>query len=234
MTAIPDDVLRQFEALTTSTICDAYIRSGIRPVERMVVDGLNPILPRDVRAVGRARTQRRAQVRDRERLAMRTKPELTANFLEGAGPGDFLVVAASNGPPYAVFGGKMALIAKRQGVSGVLVDGATRDVPEILDHGLPTWVRGITPLPGGYVGYTAVETDCVVNCGGVEIFPGDVIVADGDGVVVVAAGDVARLLPVCLEMQAAEDAGSRAMKGGVSLRDAYPSRSYYWKDADKA
>jgi len=228
MDSVSDEILERFRAVPTSTICDANVKAGIRIPERILIEGVHPVLPRSVRAVGRARTQRKVLVRDRARLAQAINPQFSSEFVEGARPGDVLVIAAPPGPHAAIFGGMLAVQARRSQVAGVIVDGATRDAAEILSLGLPVWARSFTPVAAGYAGYSTVEVNGPVTCGGVEVMPGDLIVADGDGVVVVPADDAERLLPICEEMQRAEEACTRALDSGASIRDAYPSRSYYW------
>lgn len=221
------DATARLEHIPTSTICDAYIRSGLRPPERVVMTGLAPLRPPAGRVVGRARTQRMVLVRDRERSAIVADRELTFRLVDGASPGDFLVVSAPAGPPYAVFGGVLALTASRRGAVGVAVDGAARDVEEIAGLALPVWCAGVTPVPGGYAGYSVAEVGTPVTCGGVEVAPGDHVVADADGVVVVPAGDVATVLPLCEEMEAAEDQARAGILAGRAMVDSYPSRGYY-------
>ena len=157
------------------------------------------------------------------------------------GPGDIgaflqetnvLVIAAPPGQPGAIFGGKLAQIAKMRGAAGVVVDGATRDVAEIIDHDLPVWASSVTPIAGGYAKYSIVELNCPVNCGGVEVLPGDVIVADADGVIVIAPEDIEKLLPVCEQIQASEDASAKALASGKSVEATFASRTYVW-DAER-
>lgn len=228
---VADAILERFRAIPTSTICDGYVKAGIRAPERVVVGGvvaMHAPTAHLVRAVGRARTQRRVLVRDAARLGQAANPKLFHGFVEDAAPGDFLVIAAPPGPPGAVFGGKLAQIAKLRGAAGVLVDGATRDVAEIIGHDLPVWAQSVTPIAGGYAKYSIVELNCAVNCGGIEIMPGDVIVADADGVVVIPPGDIELLLPACEQIQASEDASARALAAGKSVEETFASRTYVW------
>src|SRR3954454_16770322 len=92
MGEVTDEVLARFGALPTSTICDAMIKAGERAVERMVIAGVQPVLPRTVRVAGRARTERRTVVRDRSRMAMATRPDLKGGASDRAEAGDFIVV----------------------------------------------------------------------------------------------------------------------------------------------
>jgi len=233
MTTISDEVLARFAAIPTSTICDASIKGRIRPPEKMVVSSVQPVLPRPLSAVGRARTERRVLVRDQERSALVSNRKLASQLTDEASPGDFLVITAPAGPPFAVFGGMMALKAKRRGVTGVVTDGLTRDVGEIIDHQLAVWANGVTPIAGGYGGYSVAEVNCPVVCGGIEVLPGDVIVADSDGVMVIPADEALALLPLCEEMNAAEQVTERALASGASMSDAYPSRDYYANSSEK-
>ena len=73
-----------------------------------------------------------------------------------------------------------------------------------------------------------IELNVPVNCGGIEIMPGDVIVADADGVVVIAPEDIEKLLPACEQIQASEDASARALASGKSVKETFASRTYVW------
>jgi 4-hydroxy-4-methyl-2-oxoglutarate aldolase len=227
MTYLSDDVLARFAAIPTSTICDAAIKGQIRPPEKMLILGVAPVQPRPVSAVGRARTERRVLVRDQERSSLVSNRKLATRLADEASAGDFLVITAPAGPPFAVFGGMMALKASTRGVTGVVVDGLTRDVGEIIDASLPTWAAGVTPIAGGYGGYSVDAVNEPVNCGGVEVLPGDLIVADSDGVLVIPATQALDLLAICEEMDAAEQATAKALASGADMAQAYPSRSYY-------
>lgn len=227
MTELTDDVLARFAAIPTSTICDASIKGHIRPPEKMVISRVVPILPGVRVAVGRARTEHRILVRDAERSSLVSNRKLAMALADEARPGDFLVITASPGPPYAVFGGMMALRARQRGVTGVVVDGLTRDVAEITEHQLPVWATGITPIAGGYGGYSIAEVNGPVNCGGIEVLPGDLIIANSDGVLVIPQDEAIPLLAICEEMDADEQATARALADGASMIESYPSRGYY-------
>lgn len=234
MTAeLSDDILARFKAIPTSTICDASVKGKIRPPEKMLIAGVSPVLPLPLSAVGRARTERRVLVRDPERSSLVSNRSLSTRLTDEAEPGDFLVITAPAGPPFAVFGGMMALKASLRGVTGVVTDGPTRDVGEILRFGLATWAAGVTPIAGGYGGYSIAEVNGPVVCGGIEVLPGDLIVADSDGVLVVPAADAFALLPICEEMDAAEQQTEKALSAGASMSEAYPSRSYYAKSSEQ-
>jgi regulator of RNase E activity RraA len=231
VTRVPDGILARLRAIPTSTLCDGYVKAGIRLPERVVITGVRLVQAQNLatlRVAGRARTQRRVLVRTPAPLGQAANPRLFHGFVEDAVAGDFLVIAAPPGPPGAVFGGKLAQIAKLRGVTGVVVDGATRDVAEIIQHDLPVWAQAVTPLAGGYARYSIVENNVPVNCGGIEVIPGDAIVADADGVVVIPPGDIERLLPVCEQIQASEDDSARALAAGKSVQETFAARTYVW------
>lgn len=103
--------------------------------------------------------------------------------LERVEPGDVLVVATAEPRRVALLGELIAIQAKTRGAAAILVDGPVRDLDELLELGLPVWARGVCAAgPEKRVGG---GLDVPVEVGGVRIAPGDVVVLDGDGVVVV-------------------------------------------------
>ena len=109
-----------------------------------------------------------------------------------AEPGDVLVIAAQGALTHAVFGELMALACLSRGVAGVVVDGAVRDAAALADLRFPAFARGACasgPLKDG-----TGEVGFPIACGGVVCSPGDLVRADGDGVVIVPAGDALTVL----------------------------------------
>jgi 4-hydroxy-4-methyl-2-oxoglutarate aldolase len=98
-------------------------------------------------------------------------------------PGDVIVIAAGADEHAAVIGDLWALWARRLGVAAVVVDGLVRDVSGLLEAGLPVFARGHCPNSGFRNG--PGEINLGVTCGGVHVGPGDIVVGDRDGVVVV-------------------------------------------------
>lgn len=211
----------------TSTLCDAAAKSGAARIERMAMAGISPVVRPSGRVVGRARTMQMGIVRDPRRSAIVVDRPLAFSLVDGASPGDFLVVGAPSGVPYAIWGGVLTLQASLRGAVAAVADGMTRDVPEIEEHGFPVWSRGITPVPGGYGGYSCQAVNVPVTCGGVEVLPGDYVVGDADGIVVLGHDLVQRLVPVANELLETEAYTERELRAGRSMEDVYPSRSYY-------
>jgi 4-hydroxy-4-methyl-2-oxoglutarate aldolase len=99
-----------------------------------------------------------------------------------AEPGDVIVVESAD-DHMAVAGGNVCAIAKRRGVVGFVVDGVIRDIGESRENGFPLYARGISPIPAKRDG--AGDINATIRCGGVVVNPGDVVVADTEGIVVV-------------------------------------------------
>ncbi len=99
-----------------------------------------------------------------------------------ARPGDVVVVEAGD-DEMAVAGGNVCAIAQRNGVAALVVDGVIRDVVESREHRFPVFARGVSPIPARRVGEGGMNVQ--IRCGGVVVDPGDVVVADEEGIVVV-------------------------------------------------
>ena len=99
-----------------------------------------------------------------------------------APPGSVLVMEAGDAE-YAVAGGNACAVAQRRGVAAFVIDGVIRDLAEIRRLGFPVFARGVSPIPGGKDGLGALGGP--VRCGGVQVKPGDFVVADEEGIVVV-------------------------------------------------
>jgi RraA family protein len=108
-------------------------------------------------------------------------------------PGDVLVIDASSSMMTAVLGDLICTKARHRGVAGVIVDGLVRDLPAIKALGdFPVFARGVTPL--GPLHRGPGEVNYPVSCGGIVVHPGDLIVGDGNGVVVVPTESIEELL----------------------------------------
>jgi len=129
-----------------------------------------------------------------------------------ARPGDVLVLTSTDPAPVALVGELLATQAQRQGVAGVLVDGAIRDLDELAELGLPIWTRHVRAQGAtkGQVG----KLDVPVVVGRVEIRPGDLVVLDGDGALVLPAERLDEVLPLAVERTERETAMRRRYQDG--------------------
>lgn len=127
-------------------------------------------------------------------LTVRTRPTdnlMVHKALEVARPGDVILVEAGGEMRHAILGELMCRYAAERGIAGFVVDGPVRDGAAIRSLGLPVYARGLTPR-GPYKEGPG-EINVPVSCGGVAVCPGDLVLGDADGVVVVpreAAGEV--------------------------------------------
>ena len=122
--------------------------------------------------------------------------------LKSVQAGDVLVINGGGLEDRALWGGILNHLAKRQGVLGVIVDGAVRDVEELEDHGLPVRAAGVSPAGPSKGWGGAINSP--VSCGGVVVHPGDLIHGDADGVVVIPQSRIADTLKTAQSRLAAE------------------------------
>jgi 4-hydroxy-4-methyl-2-oxoglutarate aldolase len=132
-----------------------------------------------------------------------------------AQPGDVFLLAAGGVPAYACFGELSSNILRSRGAAGVVVDGAARDVAGIREAGMPAFARAVTPRNYHYpFGLEHGAVNLPVVCGGVAVRPGDVIIADDDGVVVVPLEIAGEVAGAAEAMQAAEAQRRQAILAG--------------------
>ena len=144
----------------------------------------------DSRVVGRAAT---AVLRPVLKNDTRKYPNLALELLDQAPAGSILVYVMQDGIDIAAMGNLMGTTAKVRGLAGAVIDGAVRDVAELRRIGFPVWSRRVTPATsvGRMVG---VEKQVPVKCGDIWVHPGDYIVGDTDGVVVVPAAAAEKVI----------------------------------------
>lgn len=133
--------------------------------------------------------------------------------LDVAHPGDVIVIDTSSSPLTAVLGDLISTKAKHRGVAGFVVDGLIRDLPGIQALGdLPVFARGVTPI--GPLHRGPGEINHAISAGGIVVHPGDVIVGDMNGVVVVPRELVSEMLRRLDERRAAEASYTAAVSDG--------------------
>lgn len=165
------DLVALYERAATATVCDAG------PRVRAMHHRIRPLLE-GVHIIGPAMT-------------VWTQPGsnlIVWHAVEIAQPGDILVVATGAHESTSTFGDRLVLAAKARGLAGIVSDGLCRDRTSIRALGLPTFAAGSIPTPPGK--YGPGEIGVRISCGGVAVDPGDLMVADDDGVVVVPYADV--------------------------------------------
>jgi 4-hydroxy-4-methyl-2-oxoglutarate aldolase len=134
-----------------------------------------------------------------------------------AGPGDILVAATDAFTATAVTGDLLLGMAKNRGVAGLVTDGLARDLAGILGVGLPVYCAGITPNSPARNGPGTIGLPVVL--GGVAVEPGDIVIGDNDGVVIVPRGEVRTVLNRLADVRAAEAALEAKVKAGLEVPD---------------
>jgi len=148
--------------------------------------------------------------------------QLHRHVLYHTQPGDVVVVDARGDMGNGVFGEMMLTYFKGRGGLGVLVDGCIRDYPKVQHLGLGLWLRGVTPNFHTQTALFPFAVNVPVACGGVLVLPGDLIVADDDGAVVVPATLAPALLQVASAHAKWEDFSRMRLAQGGDLRTYYP------------
>ncbi len=142
--------------------------------------------------------------------------------LERLRPGEVVVVDAHGETETAVFGGLMGALFHLAGARGAVIDGACRDTDENRELGFPVFSRAVTPR-GTHTMFSGrsqdIEYGIAVTCGGVIVHPGDVVVGDELGVVVVPAADAERVASAAKEQADREEATRSRIRGGATVAE---------------
>ncbi|MEA4884552.1 MAG: RraA family protein [Clostridia bacterium] len=137
---------------------------------------------------------------------------LSLKAIEIAQPGDVIVIATQGDTSLSVWGGFMSMMAAKKGIAGVVTDGVIRDVEQSRETGLPIYAVGVTPAAPTKEGAGQINTS--ISCGGVVVEPGDIVVGDEDGVVVVPRREAEAVVEKVRERIAKEDAWLKIVEGG--------------------
>jgi regulator of RNase E activity RraA len=142
--------------------------------------------------------------------------------LEMGQPGDVIVVDAGGDPNTSVCGGLMGGLAQNRGIRGMIVDGAGRDTDELEDIKWPIWTRAITPR-GTHTMFSGRKEELSINvpiaCGGVVVNPGDFIVADLMGVVVISQDKAEEIVGLAQEQADREEETRKWVAKGKTVED---------------
>jgi regulator of RNase E activity RraA len=220
MSASPDaSIVTALRGATTATLTTLLLKKGLRNVW---IRGAFPLVEGQPRVVGRAFTVRFVPAReDLATPASWSSPISTRAAIEDM-PAGCIAVVDANGVRDAGFWGDIlcARMAQR-GVAALVSDGVVRDRAGVLATGLPVWAAGAA-APPSVAGLTFVDWQKPVGCGGVAVFPDDVIVADGDGAVVIPAALVDEIAAQAGDQEHLEDWIMGEIRAGVPLPGLYP------------
>lgn len=205
--------------VTTATLTTLLLKKGLRNVW---LRGTRPLRAGQPRLVGRAFTLR--FVPAREDLATPeswSSPISTRAAIEDMPPGCIAVVDAMGVTDAGVFGDILCTRMVKRGVAALVTDGVVRDVSGVLGSGLPVWCSGAA-APPSVAGLTFVDWQAPIACGGVAVFPGDVVVVDDDGAVLIPAALLDDILSLAPEQERLENWIMQQVERGVALPGLYP------------
>jgi 4-hydroxy-4-methyl-2-oxoglutarate aldolase len=133
-------------------------------------------------------------------------------------PGDILVMDRLGDLRHAACGGGVAFAARAAGALGIIIDGMATDIAELREYGLPVWARGLSALTGKRQ-FLHGEFGVPISCGGVSVRPGDAILADENGVLVIDPSEAHAAAERAIAMQEAEKATLARVARGEKLPD---------------
>jgi regulator of RNase E activity RraA len=205
--------------ISTATLTTVLLKKGLRNVW---MRGTVPIAQGQPRLVGRAFTLR--FVPAREDLATPeswSSPISTRAAIEAMPEGCIAVVDAMGVTDAGIFGDILCARMKKRGVAGLVTDGVVRDLAGVLGTGLPVWCRG-TAAPPSVAGLTFVNWQEPIGCGGVAVFPNDVVVVDQDGAVLIPAALLDEAVALATEQERLEGWIMEQVSQGAALPGLYP------------
>ena len=213
------DVIETLEGITTATLTTVLLKKGLRNVW---LRGTRPIAPGQARRAGRAFTLRFVPAReDLATPASWGAPISTRAAIEAMPEGVIAVVDAMGVTDAGIFGDILCARMQKRKVAALVSDGVIRDLAGVLGTGLPVWCQG-TAAPASVTGLTFVAWQEPIGCGGVAVFPNDVVVVDSDGAVLIPQALLDEVVAAAVEQERQEGWIMAQVEAGVSLPGLYP------------
>ena len=217
--ALEAKVLEALSKVSTATVTTMLLKKGLRNVW---MRGTRPLRPNQSRVVGPAFTMR--FVPAREDLATPeswASPRSTRAAIEEMPEGCVAVVDAMGITDAGIFGDILCARINKRGVRALITDGVVRDLVGVLATGLPVWCQGVA-APPSVAGLTFVNWQEPIGCGGVAVFPNDIIVSDEDGAVVIPQAMLDDLVATAPEQERFEGWVVSEVERGEPLPGLYP------------
>jgi 4-hydroxy-4-methyl-2-oxoglutarate aldolase len=220
-----EPIVERLLKLDTCAVSDGMDRLGLMGATY----GIRPMWPCP-KIVGRAVTMKIKPVGlDKAKQHLGTLP------IDAAQPGDVIVIDNGGRPDTSCWGGLLALAAKTKGISGVVIDGACRDIDESRDVGFPVYARGAVPMTAR--GRVMQETyNQEIEFAGVQVHPGDLVIADGSGVVIIPRSKEEEIVREAEAVAATEARMADGIRQGMSVFEVLEKLGYEQmldKDKDK-
>jgi len=210
-----DELVSRLGKLDTCAASDALDRLGLRGA----TIGIRPVW-QCARIVGRAVT-----CKIKPAGLDKSKVHLGTPAIEAAKESDIIVVDNGGRPDVSAWGGLLSLASKQKKLSGVVIDGACRDVDESRDVGFPVYARAVVPVTArGRIMQDSINQE--IQCGGVQVHPGDLVIADGSGVVIIPSTRAAEVVAEAEKIAAHEAKMADAVRSGRSVVEVMETLGY--------
>lgn len=221
MTKLSPETRAKLKGVSTATLASALYKRGLRT--QMIQDVRPLSLPRGGSMVGEAYTLRYMPAREdlNPMTVFRDHSHPQRRAVEECPPGCVLVMDSRKDPRAASAGGILVTRLMMRGVAGVVTDGGFRDSAEIAVLDFPSY-HNRPSAPTNLTLHQAIDINVPIGCGDAPVFPGDVIVGDADGVIVIPAGIANEIADEAVEMTAFEDFVIERVRGGQKTTGLYP------------
>jgi regulator of RNase E activity RraA len=220
MARLTPETRDKLKTVSTATLCTALFKRGLR---NQFIQEVRPLNPKAGPMVGEAFTLRYIPAReDLNPLSVfqdRSHPQRKA--VEECPPGAVFVIDSRKDPRAASAGSILVARLMKRGVAGVVTDGGFRDAPEIAQFDIPAY-HNRPSAPTNLTLHQALDINVPIGCGDVPVWPGDVVVGDAEGVVVIPAHLADEVAAEAVEMTAFEDFVSEEVMKGRSILGLYP------------
>ncbi|MBB2910495.1 2-keto-4-pentenoate hydratase/2-oxohepta-3-ene-1,7-dioic acid hydratase in catechol pathway/regulator of RNase E activity RraA [Streptosporangium becharense] len=226
--AVTEETLAALRTVSTATISSVLRKKG---VEHHFIEGVRPARP-DLRMVGFARTLRYVPLREDVFAEIGGGMNAQKRTVEEIQPGEVLVIEARGDHGAGTLGDILALRALRRGAAGVVTDGGLRDSPSFASLDLPSYY-GVPHAAVLGRRHVPLEGNVPVACGGVLVMPGDLLVGDAEGVVVVPPALAAEVAAEAVEQERQERFIYERVAAGESVDGLYPIGPR-WREAYEA
>lgn len=214
---LTDELRAQLNSVSTATLVNQLQNKGIRST---FFSGLKPIKPGQ-RMLGYAHTLRYLPLREDLRGQFSSGQNAQRRAIESMQPDEVLIIDARGEPDAGTFGDIFALRAARLGATGIITDGAVRDTPAVADLDIPVYHQSSHAATFGRV-HMPYEHQIPIACAGVTVLPGDIIVGDAEGAMVIPPSLVVEIAANSVQQEAEEAWALERVAAGDSTAGVFP------------
>jgi regulator of RNase E activity RraA len=228
MTRLSPAVRDQLKTVSTATLCTALFKRGLR---NQFIQDVHPLNPERGNMVGEAFTLRYIPAReDLNPITVFQDPaHPQRQAIEQCPPGAVLVIDSRKDARAASAGSILVARLMQRGGAGIVTDGGLRDSPEIARLAMPAYHQRPS-APTNLTLHQALEFNVPIGCGDVAVFPGDVVVGDAEGVIIIPAHLAEDIAAEAVEMTAFEDFVTEEVGKGRSIIGLYPPTNEQARD----